>query len=207
MIAQKRVLIVEDEPDVAESIQALLESREFVVSGIAKNQEEFEGQLKVTNPDVILLDINLQGETDGIDALALNREKCKDTPVIFLTGLSDSSTIKRASATNPSGYLVKPYREEELVANIEMALSRKMSEEEKTQAALGKFFHQSENDLKALLKEFALFLKTGRKRKGITQVNVAENLGINYRHYQDIEAGKINLRMETFLKLVTYFMS
>ena len=122
--AEKRILIVEDEGLVAITLEETLRRIGYSVVGIAMSGEEALTLTGECQPDVILMDIHLQGDMDGIEAA----QKIKGqygTPVIFLTAYSDDETIKRVVQTESSGYLVKPINTRELFANIESALYKK----------------------------------------------------------------------------------
>ncbi|HKJ86025.1 MAG TPA: response regulator [Spirochaetia bacterium] len=121
------ILIVEDELIVAHSIQMRLELHGYAIDGIAKSGEEALQLLESVIPDLILMDIRLSGEIDGIDAAERIRRD-HQIPVIFLTAYSDDQTLARAKITEPFGYIIKPFETRELVNNIEIALYRqKMS--------------------------------------------------------------------------------
>jgi len=125
--SQGHILIVEDELIVAHSIQMRLELHGYAVDGIAKSGEESLKLLESITPDLILMDIRLSGEIDGIDAAERIRRDYQ-IPVIFLTAYSDDETLARAKITEPFGYIIKPFETRELVNNIEIALyRRKMS--------------------------------------------------------------------------------
>jgi DNA-binding NarL/FixJ family response regulator len=117
-----RVLIVEDEPIIAEHISVYLNNNDFMVSGIAYDDEEAKKQLKYNTPDAVLLDINLESETDGI-AIAAHINASYKIPFIFLTSYADRETLDRAKAVEPSGYIVKPFNEKTLLASLEIAIS------------------------------------------------------------------------------------
>jgi DNA-binding NarL/FixJ family response regulator len=117
-----RVLIVEDEPIIAEHISVYLNNNDFMVSGIAYDDEEAKKQLKYNTPDAVLLDINLESETDGI-AIATHINATYKIPFIFLTSYADRETLDRAKAVEPSGYIVKPFNEKTLLASLEIAIS------------------------------------------------------------------------------------
>jgi len=122
--AEKRILIVEDEGLVAITLEETLRRIGYSVVGIAMSGEEALTLTGECQPDVILMDIHLHGDMDGIEAA----QKIKGqygTPVIFLTAYSDDETIKRVVQTESSGYLVKPINTRELFANIESALYKK----------------------------------------------------------------------------------
>lgn len=119
-----RILIVEDEMIVAHSIQMRLELYGYQVVGLATTGDDAIGLLEESRPDLILMDIRLSGELDGIRAAEQIR-KSWDVPVIFLTAYSDDETLARAKITEPFGYIIKPFETRELVNNIEIALYRK----------------------------------------------------------------------------------
>jgi len=118
-----RVLIVEDESIVALDIQNVLEDLGYTVVGKATSADEALIKVTETNPDVILMDIMLRGEKDGITA-ALEIQKQHDIPIIYLTAYSDPKLINDAIKTEPYAYLVKPFQTRQLFAAIEMTLYR-----------------------------------------------------------------------------------
>ena len=135
-----KVLIVEDEVIVAMSIERTLSSFGYDVTGLSTTPEDairMAGELK---PDLILMDINLDGEIDGIDA-AEKITEMSDIPVVYLTSYTNEETLRRAIGTNPYGYLTKPVRPKEIYTTIETALNKhranlaekKLRESQKTQ--------------------------------------------------------------------------
>jgi DNA-binding NarL/FixJ family response regulator len=121
-MSEVRVLIVEDEPIIAENIAVYLNNNDFLVSGIAYDNEEAKKQLKYNTPDAVLLDINLDGTEDGID-IARYINGNYQLPFIFLTSYADRETLERAKSVEPSGYLVKPFNEKTLLASLEIAIA------------------------------------------------------------------------------------
>ncbi len=117
-----RVLIVEDEPLIAEHIATYLDNNDFEVSAISYDWDDAAAQLKDNTPDVVVLDINLEEEKDGIQLAKLINEKYH-LPFLFLTAHSDKNTLQKAKEVNPGGYIVKPYNERTIAASIEIALS------------------------------------------------------------------------------------
>ena len=116
-----RVLIVEDEPLIAEDIAQGLEKNEFLVSAVVYSKEDAIEQLNINLPDMVLLDINLSGELSGIEiAEKINTQY--NIPFIFITSYSDKQTLEKAKFTEPSGYIVKPFNEASLYSTIEIAL-------------------------------------------------------------------------------------
>ncbi len=117
------ILIAEDELIVAHSIQMRLEHHGYAVDGVARSGEEALATLKSTRPDLILMDIRLSGEIDGIEAAERIRHD-HQVPVIFLTAFTDDATLERAKITEPFGYIIKPFETRELINSIEIALYR-----------------------------------------------------------------------------------
>lgn len=117
-----RVLIVEDEPLIAENIAMYLNNHDYEVAGIAYDYEDGIMKLENDKPDIVLLDINLDGELDGIDLGKYIHEKIM-IPFVFLSSYSDKSTLERAKQVQPSGYLVKPFHEKSLLTTLEISLN------------------------------------------------------------------------------------
>jgi PAS domain S-box-containing protein len=119
------ILVVEDEPVNAVLIQHQLNKLGYSVAGIAASGEEAVAQVESLRPDLILMDINLnggrEGDMDGVEAAAVIHRK-RAIPIIYLTAASDEKTIDRALATEAFGYLLKPLHERELHSAIQMAL-------------------------------------------------------------------------------------
>ncbi|HNR42701.1 MAG TPA: response regulator [Bacteroidales bacterium] len=119
-----RILIVEDELIIAEDIRTKLVSLGYIVTGMAVSADEAEQLLKNIKPDLVILDIMLSGERDGIDLARVIRDQYK-VPFIFLTSYADKETVERARRVMPDGYLVKPFTDKDLFAAIEVAVFRK----------------------------------------------------------------------------------
>lgn len=115
-----RVIIVEDEYPIALDTETKLTSRGYEVLGIAKNFVTLMDLIAEDTPDIILLDINLGGGGDGIE-IAKKLKKIISVPFVFLSAYSNPEIVKAALDTEPFGYLVKPYKIEDLVVNIELA--------------------------------------------------------------------------------------
>jgi two-component system response regulator LytT len=117
-----KILIVEDESLVAMDMADMLARLGYEVLEPAYSYEEAVNRLEGDKPDFVLADINLGGGKTGIDLAHLVRSKYK-LPLVFLTSYSDKDTVAKAAATQPSGYLLKPFSQEELFASIEVALA------------------------------------------------------------------------------------
>jgi PAS domain S-box-containing protein len=118
-----QILVVEDERIVAKDITSSLERLGYGVTGIASSGEEAIRMVETRPPDLILMDIVLKGDVDGIDAAEQIRGR-HDVPVIYLTAYADTTTLERAKGTFPYGYLLKPWQERELRTVIEIALHK-----------------------------------------------------------------------------------
>jgi PAS domain S-box-containing protein len=118
-----RLILVEDKSIIAADIQSRLRGTGYDIVGIAATGEDAIAQAGELRPDVVLTDIVLKGEMDGIDAAQQITERF-DIPIIFLTAHTDAATVKRATATASYGFLVKPFDALELAATIEMAIHR-----------------------------------------------------------------------------------
>lgn len=115
-----KILIVEDEKLIAESLQEILESLEYKVTGIASSASQALELLQEEQPDLVTLDIQIKGDKDGIELAGMIQEKY-DIPYIFTTAFADNQTIERAKNTSPYGYLVKPYGIKDIHAAVEVA--------------------------------------------------------------------------------------
>lgn len=118
---QVKILIVEDELLVAEQIASYLQNKDYNVLGIVDNGEEAVEFLSQDSPDLILMDIELNGKIDGVEAAASIQEKIY-IPIIYLTKLNDIRTLNRVKATMPAAYLTKPFKNHDIRNAIEMAI-------------------------------------------------------------------------------------
>ena len=119
----KKILVVEDDTDIIRSIREGLEFHGYEMIGSAVSGEQALSMLEKKNPDLILMDIQLMGDMDGVETAEQIRSKFK-IPVVYLTGLTENKIIDRAKLTDPYGYIVKPFALNDLKATIEMALQK-----------------------------------------------------------------------------------
>lgn len=117
----KRIMIVEDESIVALDIRNRLKILGYEVAGVFASGEEAVEKAGEVSPDLVLMDIMLKGEMDGIDTADRISERQR-VPFIYLTAYADEKTLKRAKSTGPFGYIIKPFEDRELKLSIEMAL-------------------------------------------------------------------------------------
>ena len=124
---KSRILIVEDQGIVAWDIRNCLESLGHSVCGTAASGEEAIRLTAQLQPDLVLMDVMLEGEMDGVETAAHIR-KHFEIPVVYLTAYADGDTLRRAKVTEPYGYIIKPFEEKELYTVIEIALYRRSME-------------------------------------------------------------------------------
>ena len=129
----KRLMVVDDEAVITTQLEDRLQSMKYDVVGTASSAEESVSMARELCPDLILMDIVMKGKLDGIEAAEIIKNEM-DVPIIFLTGYTSDNYIKRAKQVMPFGYIVKPFREEDVRANIEIALYRKDLERKQKQA-------------------------------------------------------------------------
>ncbi len=128
-MAKLTVLIVEDEALYADQLEMQIEEMGYASVGIASNALDALTLFHTASPDLILMDINLAGDTDGIQ-LAQKIQDTRETPIIFITSLTDNKTFERAVQTLPIAYLEKPLGKRKLQRTIELIVSRLNLKEE-----------------------------------------------------------------------------
>jgi signal transduction histidine kinase len=127
--APKSILVVEDENIVAMDLHASLERLGYAVAGCVGTGAQAVESAESLRPALVVMDIHLRGEMDGIEAAALIRRKL-DIPVIYVTAHSDDGTLRGAQLSEAYGYVLKPFDERELHVLIEMALFRHHAQKE-----------------------------------------------------------------------------
>lgn len=123
------IFIVEDESIVALEIQDRVKALGYGIAGTASSGEEALDKLTSCSADLIIMDIRLKGQLDGIETAGLIKQRF-DLPVIFLTAYADENTLQRAKITEPYAYIIKPFEERELHTNIEIALYKHRADKE-----------------------------------------------------------------------------
>jgi PAS domain S-box-containing protein len=127
MVAQARILIVEDDAIVARDLKASLTKMGYFVTGVAAAGEEALEMAGENRPDLVLMDIMFDGDIDGIETAQRMRNE-HDVPVIYLTGYGDQATFERAKQTLPLAFVLKPFDPKELYLTIETSLERRRLE-------------------------------------------------------------------------------
>ena len=115
------ILIVEDERIIADDLQRKLRRMGYAISAIVSSGRAAVEHAAATRPDLILMDLGLRGEMDGVQAAQSIREQC-NLRVVYVTAHADDATRARADQTQPLGYLLKPFDQDELRHALERAL-------------------------------------------------------------------------------------
>jgi len=121
LMNKSTILVVDDEAIIAKNMQRTLNKIGYDVPEIAFSGKEAIEKASDIHPDLVLMDINMPGELDGIEAANLIRRRL-DIPIIFVTAHADKDILARARISEPFGYILKPVTVRELQSNIEMAL-------------------------------------------------------------------------------------
>lgn len=118
-----KILIVEDEMLIGANISLQLNELGYEVTGIVPRGEEALNHIEDNPPDIMLLDINLKGDLDGIET-ALAMQKTHNIPIIYLTANTDEAHFNRAKATKPFGFISKPFKKLDLQRTIELTINQ-----------------------------------------------------------------------------------
>ena len=127
-----RALIVEDETLIAEELRERLSRLGFFVIAAVDSAEEGIAIAVTDRPDLVLMDIRLKGEKDGVEAAQEIRQQV-DVPIVYLTAYSDQQTVDRAKRTEHDGFILKPFHSRELQSTIEVAMKRRAMRAQKIQ--------------------------------------------------------------------------
>lgn len=138
------ILIVEDEAVIAMDLEQRLTSMGYGIAGVASRADRAIELVRQHHPDLVLMDVHIRGDKDGTETARILREEL-NVPSVFLTAYSDEQTIKNALASNPLGYLVKPFVDRELRAAVELALYKN-----RTDRQLAAYRQQLEEKVKEL---------------------------------------------------------
>ncbi len=116
-----KIAVVEDEGIVAMDIGKCLTSLGYEIAFISDSGEKALEELEQTKADLVLMDVELKGNMDGLETALIVKDK-HSIPVIFLTAFEDDETLAKINKLSPSGYLVKPFEDEELRSKLESVL-------------------------------------------------------------------------------------
>ncbi len=175
-----KILIVEDDPQIAESLSDIIEILDHEVVEIVDNFDDAIAQFKSKEIDLALLDIQLKGAKSGIDIAEQIKNEYK-VPFIFTTAYADKETIKKASEHSPYGYIVKPYGMKDINAGIEVAIQNHKA-----------FGQPSGDSEEGVFNSESLFIKANSR---IVRVNIDDILYIeakgDYALFKTVEKGYI----------------
>lgn len=119
----EKILLVEDDDVIARVADWRLKNLGYTVCGRATTGAEAMVLVVNAKPDLVLMDINIRGDVDGIETAKMIKDGFK-IPVVYVTSHSDGPTLERAKATHPDGFIVKPFEDKDLRVAIELALKR-----------------------------------------------------------------------------------
>lgn len=135
MNSKAKILICEDDKTVAYVLEKKLKLMDYEILGVYPSGEEILEALEKINPDLILMDIILEGKKDGIETAVIIKQKY-NIPLIFLTALSNDRSVQRAKQAEPYGYILKPFETKDLNATIEIALHKRAVEKKLVESEL-----------------------------------------------------------------------
>ncbi|MFP4268137.1 MAG: hybrid sensor histidine kinase/response regulator, partial [Spirochaetaceae bacterium] len=216
-MSKVKILIVEDESIVAIDIARRLKSLGYYVLGHTLSGEDAVLFSREKSPDLVLMDIHLKGEIDGITAAEQIRREY-DIPVIYITAYSDESTLDRAKVTEPFGYILKPFQEREIHSAIEMAMYKHRAEQELREAKeaaeegyrarsefLANISHELRTPLNSILGMTKIAMETEDKDELQEYLKMAKDSGDHLLYlinslldFSKMEAGKLVLEEQPF---------
>lgn len=186
------ILVVEDKIIVAQDIQGSLEDMGYHVPKLINNGKEAIDWVKENSPDLILMDINLKGDMDGIQA-ATEINRTRPTPIIYLTAYSDPKTLERARITHPYAYIVKPFDDKDLKIAMDLALHNFSSDHQSDAPPEGASTHMINENL--FLKQDhrynkvpvddVLYIEASGSYIYIHTVNEKYTLAVNLQNFQN----------------------
>ena len=193
-MAAIKILVAEDNPVHAAKMEMLLDEMGYSLLGVASAAGEFLRLFRATEPDLIILDIELKDGGDGI-AITGQVEKIKPTPTIFATSFEDKDTIHRALQTDPYAYLIKPVERPSLQAAIELAIFKfGRAQDQKTMSVA----HEWSEDM--ILKD-CFFVKAGSKLIKVPHTDILW-IAVGEERYCDIVTANRTYPVRTSMSLL-----
>ena len=196
----KKILLIEDEFIIAKDIQVLLQKNNEYTVSIARNYTQAKEKYQKEEVDIIICDVNLNEEKDGIDFITEN-VPVNSVPVIYLTAYSNSNIVERAKNTTPFSYLLKPFNEIQLNITIQLAIlnykKKDLKIEENTDNTI------KINTLTKREKEILLVLASGKTSKETGDLLNISNLTVE-KHKKNI---KQKLELHTIGELINFTIS
>ena len=193
----KNILIVEDNPIISRDIAGILRKKGYEVSGSASTAADAMAIIQKNPPDLILMDIILEGDKDGIE-LSGEINSAYDIPVIYLTAHSDEKTVERAKKTVPYGYITKPISQQELLLTVQISLYKHEME---------KKLKQSEANLResqevAMLGSYEIDIPAGAWSCSDILNGI---FGIDHRYEKNVDGWSMLIHPDDRVKIMKYF--
>jgi signal transduction histidine kinase len=180
-----KILVVEDEMLVAEDIAGRLRRLGYEVTDIVESGEEAIASVLKNPPDLVLMDIVLAGEIDGIETAEKIRQH-KQIPIVYLTAYGDKKTLNRSKTTDPYGYVVKPFDEQQLNTTIEIALNKYQTDHITRQSLADSELARKHAEEVAQLKNQYISMISHELRQPISQILLsAETLELGQEKFDD----------------------
>ncbi|MEH1913636.1 hybrid sensor histidine kinase/response regulator [Nostoc sp.] len=170
-----KILIVEDEQLVADDLRETLEYLGYNVPALVASGEEAILIAETLQPDLVLMDIRLEGEMDGIEA-SLEIQSRFNLPVVYLTANADRATLERAKISQPFGYILKPFDERILATTIEIALSRHQAEIGVKKALVAAKTSQQIAESKSQIKSQHFYMAAHEFRNRLTTIQLSTEM-------------------------------
>lgn len=168
-----KILIIEDDAVIAQLIDHYLIQFGYHVIDIIHNGDKALDAIHIHQPDLVLLDINIEGTKDGIDIANIIESKY-DIPYLFITALSDSLTIDRIKDLDPLAYIIKPFKEEDLRVSIALGMNTYQRKKSNNNITLEEVNQQCLTPLSE--KEFNILIQIG---KGLSNKQIGEFLDLS----------------------------
>ncbi len=201
------LLVVEDEIIIARDYQRRLENLGYQVCGIATTKAEAVSQAREKQPEMVLMDIRLEAKTNGIAAAEIIRTEL-NIPVIYVTAFADKATLEKAKVTEPFGYLIKPFQDRELDANIQMAQYKARTQKQLAQSE--QRFREVLQHSRDIVYKFDIQKKrhlylspsveriTGYRPEALLQMSFSRFISrIHFEHRKRVEAGLSHPKKES----------
>ena len=165
-----KILIVEDEPIIAEDLADILKKEGYLISGVANDFSSAIDLLHTQTPDIALLDISLNSSGSGIDISEIINKK-HQIPFIFITSFSDRLTLEKVKDVYPNGYIVKPFRKKDVLVNIELALHKNLQKKKPLHRSLEELNSIASQNISSKEYEILIDLTKGKSNQELCDIH------------------------------------
>ncbi|KQO33939.1 hypothetical protein ASF10_17985 [Flavobacterium sp. Leaf82] len=194
---KKKILIVEDQFIEAHDLQLILEKANYVVTGIARSVDQALAQIESQKPDLVFVDIMLKGSLNGIDLAKILKEK--NIGFIFISANSSKSILDQAKTTQPYGFIVKPFREQDVLTTLEIAFYRQEYSLESQLKQQLQLKSDLEFIIKSKLKKDEILTEFGRILQTFISFDYLEIGFVNTTHYDNLGIIRKNIDNYQFI--------